>query len=751
MPSKFALVDYFRSNSGLLDVYPFQKMPADVNAARYVRAPFIEDIDVSRMDSEDEAMTLSLRHALKKHPEWNSWANHIKYNYLMPYQDAIQFMRPPRSGKPYMLANADAKEVWPFLLDVHNLLVKRWRETGDAGLEDTIRQILSNRAKRCPHRPSFMTAKKWVSKRKPSEAITSAFRDSVWALLYDNYRRVEPAELPWTSPKITSMGPNKILVDGSPYKTSDLLYPKSNEGIFKALKRKDGSVVKGGYLNDRDHPRGVIQSTKYMLDHAGDNVTASNLESYLNDIHDPISKAGSGERSTSQDGYIQDIKVMSLSEIDHLSTKRRRCESLRLSDDQSKIDVTEGLGDNAAVNEDLVKHGFHGMCETDRRINAMEQPNQWGLNFMMHCCFHEMEKSASGFPSQEPKRMDRMRNFIRRYKSLGWKVFVITGDRSNAEKWITSNWEWVKMLYPPKIREIEDGIKKPIIIASNIGPICCNHVLSSGSHDTTPRNVLPGACTAENEYYTWTRDYGVEISEEEFVWKMNFHWLRATPDVVYGDRIAFCKDANTDDILDFCAIKPGLPDPKVSEGFLEDQRLEMNVGSEALSFGLITDINKEPYIWPNSSNQSKQGFRPEGWGFALKDYFGLYLRNKAAGTLDILDYAWRKHFGRGVDSIKDVIDLYPQTIKRWGGSLLEDVNLYSPSSRDMLLAMPDLSDEERMGVLTSVDPMNTGVQIDPEIKVELYSMLNEYLDSDLVYYRSLLTEKTQQFNLRSTL
>lgn len=751
MASKIKVVGNYKSDSGLFDVFNFRKM-VEPDTLKYTKPPFVTDTESLRMDPEDEELTLALRHIIKKHPEWNHWMNRMKYNTLSAYQDAIQCIAPPQYSKRWLLANQDADIVWPYLVSLHNDLVDFWESHGrPAELEDTIRQMLSNRSKRIPHRPSFFTSSKWISKAYPARERLDAFRDTWWAYMYRDFQLVDPSEIPWSSPKGSSLGPDHRLVDGSFYELEDLLFPSTKKGMFSAAKRPDYSHIKSQFFEDRDNPRGVVNSTEYLLEHAGDKINASNLETYLNDPHQPISRAGSGERDTSQDGYLGEIKKINRSDLTNLSSKNRYNE--RIVQNDGKIFIEDGLGDNKKVNQDLSARGFEGLGDTARRINSTVQPDQWGLNFLFHCCLHKLESSPAGFPGLAKERLDRANEFIRYYLSKGWCVRILNGDRSNAEKWCTSNWDqYLQFVYPEAIRRIENGIKRPIIVPANDGLIVANHVLASGCHDTTPRNMGAGNSTSIDALTTVAKQCNVTLPDKVIVEAITYHWTNATPRCELQHRFACCKFSDTDDIFCLIASPMNLDSVKLDENIISEGHLDLSITKQYAGFGLVADVTlASDWVKGNLSNQSKQAIRPESFGVAIKDYGAMYQRAKSSGILPIIDKNWKQFFNEGISSIQDATSLYFKALESIGMSPIEELNLYSPAHLSMIMDIPGLSSEEKRNILTSRDPMTMGTSISSDTKEKLYHMFSEYLADDLVRYREVRSAiETDLFKTYST-
>lgn len=715
-------------HTGLLAAFPFMRLTN--KDAKIAVKKCCHSSELIACDPKEEALTKALRYFLKQRPQQFSWAKNIRYNDLCPYLDDIQYLAPPGAPKRYYMSSDPA--IWAFLLDLHNDLVYEMIHNNRPELEDIVRIVLTNNAKRIPFRPSFMKTPNFVSKMLPSETYVELYGKSIWCHLLDNYAE-SGADIPWSSPKETSVGPSRKLATGESFTTDQVLYPNVKEGYLSAIRRKDYSVVKSGhFVNDPSLPRGVIHELDYLLKNADKEPTPANLSELLLAPEDPISKAASGERRTSQDGYKNEPGKFKREDLKHLYSKDRDMEEL-FEDSDGSMKIRISHGDNKKANETLSSMGYEGLGATDRRINGTDQHNQWPMQYLMHRCFHSLEAGASGFLGVEPTRVQRFVRAIEKFRSMGWRVAIIRGDGTNSEKWCGVHAHYLDNLFPPCVKRIKQGIKSKIIIAASDGLMMADEPLTSGDWSTTPENFLFNGCRVTYQYYLWVHGQ-TGVSEEEFTWRLNHHLMTATDVVIFGNKIGFCKTMNTDDIFDLVAWAPGVSPLSFDERWLEDNHFTIETTEKAEGFSLRVDLTRAPYVVADEARSGKQAVHPEGFGCAVKDYHARYNRGKQAGILDIIDRNEKKHFGVGVAAYAGADTAYPLMLQSMGASINDDYDQYSGEGRRYFEQMKLLALSERGGDLTLDDPMTGGVVIPSETKHALSERWDGYLQDDIAQY-----------------
>lgn len=710
---------------------------------------YVTDRSIEDWYEPDRILTDHLRTLERQFPEVKERTQLARYASLMPYKTALQFPN-LASGKGYWTSK---DKIWfTFVQMAKDAISAEAKRLGDDDTLDAIRCIGVNFACNSPFRPDVIHTEDFQAVNTDfCERLFPAFAYVFWKHALASFDKClkDPSLVKIKANRSSGMGV-KTLPDGTPI-TNDC-DPKT--GIFVPMPtepmiwRKDMSRVRLAFVLDRASPYGSYQIAKReveeVMTEGGEWTTKNMLRRIMFHLDNT---GGTGIRWTSQDpetsGGRLDERV--------LATKSRPFEV-----EIKGYRNMSGLGNNEALSDLYTKLGYVGKVCNQRRFFPMRADNQVATSLWAKAFLHEWEEGPSFTPSLNTKFLYRYRKFLETHPDA---VFF-TGDRHNAEKFITTNKKLVNLLVPfSALRSFIVDLKGAKILGSRMGHRFHEFAMASGEGFTTFWNVVIG-CATKIACYVMLMDGMYHLTHKEqydLAQALSEHLLGGSQELRYRD-VTFCLAGSTDDIVDIMcrpgwarkdwvrlADEVGLPDLD------KDWQLETEIKDSNIGFGLrftSASSGKEPGVEYFQSGPLKHAFDLEHLGIAIFDETHMYERFIQSGYADVINkdvihkmnwaYCWDisvlAESARRTADIKHAAGIGPG----------DDVNPYSPAD----MARFESQILAAKGGLTSDDPFHDALDVPPEVKGD-YLRLAEPLLKDARDFYSKVTRETNNFIERS--
>lgn len=288
------------------------------------------------------------------------------------------------------------------------------------------------------------------------------------------------------SHKNTSPGPPFSFVDGLFYSKDDILYGSSSDmsNMVQIALKKDYTAVKKTYFPffEDIHFQQVRLSEIGLL-----NLNESVIKYYLSSV---LPTAVIGYRFNNIDKVFnvdKDTKVTT----DYLCLTKDRQFSIV---GPKKIRV--GKLNNKKFTEDVIDKGdfkYKFASQRTREVVNFNWPSQCSATVNSKMVTQFIEESVNGFASVAPHVVASYKRFVDYANGKGSDFLFINGDRSNAETFVTTNYDEFRQLILPELVKLYDFQDTVVILENN--PYVVSG-LPSGMGRTTELNWYMGTFEA---------------------------------------------------------------------------------------------------------------------------------------------------------------------------------------------------------------------------------------------------------------
>lgn len=489
--------------------------------------------------------------------------------------------------------------------------------------------------------------------------------------------------------KETSIGPPFAYANGTFFSINDILYGQAEdmETVMQVALKKDFSVVKKSFfpLFSAIHDEQV-----YVSQIGLDNYKGSIIDLYLRSI---LPTAVEGFRMNSIDKVIN-IKDTEDATLNNEYYTKDRAFNLFLPGSIlfGKIDSRKF----SKLCADLCGYKYSFGAVRRRGILNMAWPSQASSLVSSKMVMAKLEDSSNGFANTSDVSIDGYREFLRHCYSRGsGKFLFLNGDRSNAETFVTTNYDKFRLLIPPELRKLYDFQDSAFVLGDGTRPTYFIEGLPSGSGRTTELNWFAGTYEAiytlseilKEPIHTVLDAYLTSVENEqpffnigEFTIKL-FMPTDDIPLVIYGPT----------ERLDLTCTQDSIS---------SQRKMEWNVNSEAMTtFGM--NITKDGLSAAQVSVISKL-FYSEHPGFFVKDCFSTHSK------LVMLPHDLRRDIDRLLTKFYGIDEVFYQAagnaflgwLKDLGIPLSAVVDQYSPMGK---IVYGNLVDKDALYDSTRVD------------------------------------------------
>lgn len=714
--------------------YLYQKKTLE-DPELYYDAKFVKDVWFQPEDPIDSGLT-ELSHIIaKKRPALRDVLLRSRYEPLASNIDRLAMPAPPDTGLFYFTyVKGNAPVYWYFMYLYHDLVLKRALAEKDETLLEGARMMCINYAFSIPYNPEFHKGEDFHSdpQHQYPDEWYEEFRSCFWRAMWAEFDALDWHSVHCHVRAHTSIGDNKD-VYGNPFSTKDILTPVSNRHTSPKVKKKNGSTIKAGYINQIDQWRSDAQYFERLCHDAEQILSGNNLEDRLN--NDTIARCLNFIRESSPDGSLIDEPYQNLKDINSLTSKNRSGSIVRLVDNEPKIMYFEGQ--TGILNQYYrEKYGMKGFAARRRRVNCTNIPLQRALNFFLHGVTKRMESGDGGFLAYKKPLLERHEQFRRLYN----KVIMLKGDRTNAEKYISSNRDMMEKLWDPVFHKlIFNGYRPKIMPDKDRSWRVMSQTFGSGEATTSFENILAGNsekififCKAATILYKWDLKRQLEfikravdmITTHEFaVLEISSNmglWLNLSTDDI-GDEIG---SNSAEELEKFKAA--------VDVEWLKERKMKIEFAEATMSYGVLFNNG----VWtPGTGSSLKQVGSIENPGDYLRDCFSVYTRVMDSGTAyefnSALKETLRKFnlpYSKGIEAYKDAVPLYARRCSEFKTALEDDVNLYSSSQIRFMEQLLRNSGSSEKDIELALNPNDVEKEIPMSIQAK---------DRFLNYFKSL--------------
>lgn len=598
-------------------------------------------------------------------------------------KDRLVFLCPPSSKIGYLTSSN--KRFIDFIFDLRNTLRKEV-DDADSSIVDT---LLINYCARQPYsveiskNPDYLVNKEHYPVElleKVSNLYKMAFTKSMNQVTID--------DLHIQDKKRTSMGFPYEDVDGKPVKRDDILF-----GL-----KKDFENRKTRYYLNWFQPKNTWRCDKggksillKQLAMVGSNfeINPGNVGACIED--GLISVHNGALRENCPDAPLDVPKVATPKGL--YTSKNRRFTFF------TENQQYDGTLSNKVINDIIHRVGEPaldwGVANRERKIYPSNNVMHSNGTIYATAALHNVERNCKGNPSTNENVLNDWNGAATYYGNKGLHCDLVTGDCTNAEVTVCTNFDLLIHLIPDNIR--------------GYLTLCANSVIPCGR---TFRFVRGSYCSA-----VWYTTY-FHICKGNFenarvaakVLKDNGYNVKSTEEIILGC-LTVLLFAGHDDILckkmlgddydiesrcfhagDGCWLNPKLATDDMAMQYFtprgvilsdstvkyfEGDQLGIEIG-ETVQFGMRENgtLLKE-----NVGSRIAKLATSEHMGFSYKDGMSFYLKATNCGYTEIVDSVLKKHFGYGVDDYQPYVTLYAKWLTEMGLDPVDDFNEWSPSEQ----------------------------------------------------------------------
>lgn len=489
--------------------------------------------------------------------------------------------------------------------------------------------------------------------------------------------------------KTTSPGFPMETVDKQPVKRADVIYGfRDSDPLPLKHMRSDYSAIKKGFMKLLpmifERQRALVTEGIHpgnICELSADLILTNNLNGYrFNSIDRPVN-------------------VESYSEGKVLYGKNRSFVSLRADD------VVFGTFDVKAYAQWLFSKGYNPSGFAPQRlrpINASTFVTNIPLQLDARLFLQQIEIGPSGFLSDNEDIRVGYQQFLER--TGGMRRLFVTGDRSNSEMFITSNWDSLSKLIPDEHRQLMN-VQLTHVKWGPSGPYIVRGCLS-GIGWTTGLNVIVGL-------YEMAHTLAALLSNKiEDVAPLLLDCFALHKPFFEIDGFIVSPFLPTDDMPFVIAGDISRLNVDAMLKHAEERKMSIDTSYDGfVTFGM--QVSNDGVCVASISFLSKL-FYLENPGYFAKDCFSISQRLRLMHNRELVDRLLVKHFGFSSDFYDLQGGQFLRDLSRYGISVDEAFNTYSPKDRLLL------------GVFASTDPIFGGQDVtDDTCKRILRSYLAE--------------------------
>lgn len=516
-------------------------------------------------------------------------------------------------------------------------------------------RLLVNHAFNCPHSQIIYPRPDYKSELGITDDRAQIF-NSFLRLLVDK-TSIDDFDLRANS--ATSPGPPYTMREIGFYMNEDIYYGNLEDiqsNFIEALK-KDYYVVKSSWFPEIE--RIYFDQWEFVPE----NVNIDNFLYYL--LNHILICADRGYRFNSID------KVLNPDDVENPNflgvTKDRKYSYI------DKNGYHYGTIDNLSLLKAAIKvtKMLHGMAVNRQRlINRAGWVSNSASMVITKMVTTSIEESCNSFASLRPKVLDGYKEFLRVCAMRGGCFHFINGDRSNAETFVTSNFDEFIRLIPPEWHKLYRAQCTVLMY----GPTYYAYQgLPSGIAKTTELNWIMGTYEAINAISKLVRASFVSVAEAYFssvlnevpYFEINGYIIKLfmptddIPLVIYGPRI--------DNVVKI--LGTGTGQMEWACDYTEMVTFGMHFSAIELKAAQISPIAKF--------------FYDEHPGFFYKSCFSLIAKydNADRDVKTLANKLYKKHFNCDINEFRPFAHLYMSWLQSLGIKLEDIFDQYSPSNK----------------------------------------------------------------------
>lgn len=597
-------------------------------------------------------------------------------------QNALMMLTPPSSGQGYLTARD--QRLWNFLVEFRNALAKEIDEE-QLAIADT---MLMNPAKRLPAVVEITQNKLFfVNKEYYPSSFLRAACEAYDFVMNIGFHAVTPDIIALKNKKTTSPGFPFETVDGIPVRRDDITYGREEDAEMRKTRFiLDWSEVKKGWRENLD--KGCLSIFRNQIEfiNAGGKVDPSNLGTCIeNNI---ISVHNNALRQNCPDAPLDSPMVRK--DAYGMYSKNRKA-TIFTEDEQ--IDI---LMDSKKVNSILDSElGMPGLCNRQRKIMPSNNMMHTMGTVLATATVWMAEEGRKGNPSTRPAVLSDYNDFSYKMRKKGYHINVFSGDCSNAEVTVTTNFKLFMELVPDRFRRYLDLTSHSVIPYKNWFRFMENGYCSAVWY-TTWFHILKGNFECARMTWFTLKHLGYKVDPFEdcikrciyllFLSSEHPELLRDTfgdkfdPDtcsISFGDDCWYNPKLATDDMVCQVATRNPIEQiPDVVQKIAEECMLDWEKGP-VIAFGMHMDENE---MKENVGSRFAKLFTGEHMGFTYKDGMSTYVKLSECGHTDLANFMLHKHFGFGVEDYSTYVTKFASWLRDLG---VQDgfYNEYSPSER----------------------------------------------------------------------
>lgn len=480
--------------------------------------------------------------------------------------------------------------------------------------------------------------------------------------------KIELSDIKIYAHKDTTPGPPFSFSNGFFYAPEDFRYGDEYDflqNVVIAL-RKDYSLIKRDWFNKFDY----IHSAQVHYSGVGiDNLHEDDvIRLYKNCV---LPTAVPGYRKNSIDAADIDVET-DFNIKRRYYTKNRQFGLFRGGFVHGTIDnkkLTDYVNSRANM-----KYFF--ATNRSREITNVSWPSQASAFVSTKMIMTWLEHSRSGFASVQPEVVSSYNSFIKRVKERAFDIIFLNGDRSNAETFVTTNYDEYQKLVLPDLRKLYLWQNSIVMFAEQY---YYTHGLPSGIARTTELNWYAGtheALTVIADIFNCQVEYILDVYTTSVLNSDDFF--------VVGD-FMIKLFMPTDDIPLIIAGNVDAIEDEIKKAIRKSEKRRMSwiMNREMITtFGV--DITRDGMSAAKVSVISKL-FYSESPGFFVKDCFSL------VSKLDMLPYELRRDiirlyeqsFSTRIGGIRKAAEGFKKWLSDFGIPIDSVISMYSPSSQVM--------------------------------------------------------------------
>jgi len=288
-----------------------------------------------------------------------------------------------------------------------------------------------------------------------------------------------------------------------------------------------------------------------------------------------------------------------------------------------------------------------------------------------------LDRLSSAFPSDRPEVVNRWRVAAKKMVELGYEVYVWFGDRSNAEKTITTNYDLLLNAIPHFWRDYM-RFSRFTVMPSDSGVMVVPTGMCSAVWNTTNTNLHIGTFEGAHCLYLWLKHNGyMPHGEEQFMDEFSSNIL-SQGDGVYHPTYAYLPCLGLDDVAGLVGIR-GSRCEALPPAILSQLKMSFEVSQiGTITFGM--------HLTPTDMTVAQTArlakiFKSEDLGFPYQDHFRAYVRITECGHKDFIDHALDRFFHTNSAGYTHGFRMYQNWLAEFGIAIGDVLGYHSPAEK----------------------------------------------------------------------